>query len=206
MISVLPVSEMEGGLYGQWWTAQWQMEAGERDSSCWAEVLPGAASLSRESTVHASCFKWEDCEQGLVTVWGPGCAMTFWLLFFFFFFDPHLMFLNRLCLEERKYLLHNTMVSKLICWYFLCNSMVKQLLRVSVWLPHHLDPEVIFKKMWTARSLCSAQVLLLQLKEGRLCSCMFPKTQQFWMGILKYCTVRAPRNRAKFQVSIFVVL
>ncbi|XP_075284274.1 patatin-like phospholipase domain-containing protein 4 isoform X5 [Opisthocomus hoazin] len=77
--------------------------------------------------------------------------------------------------------------------------MVKQLLRVSVWLPHHLDPEVIFKKMWTARSLCSAQVLLLQLKEGRLCSCMFPKTQQFWMGILKYCTVRAPRNRAKFQ-------
>ncbi|XP_075284242.1 patatin-like phospholipase domain-containing protein 4 isoform X3 [Opisthocomus hoazin] len=55
--------------------------------------------------------------------------------------------------------------------------------------------------MWTARSLCSAQVLLLQLKEGRLCSCMFPKTQQFWMGILKYCTVRAPRNRAKFQAS-----
>ena len=139
------------------------------------------------------------CE-GLDVQWPFGYS------FFFFFFDPHLMFLNRLCLEERKYLLHNTMVSKLICWYFLCNSMVKQLLRVSVWLPHHLDPEVIFKKMWTARSLCSAQVLLLQLKEGRLCSCMFPKTQQFWMGILKYCTVRAPRNRAKFQVSIFVVL
>ncbi|XP_068280270.1 patatin-like phospholipase domain-containing protein 4 isoform X2 [Nyctibius grandis] len=79
--------------------------------------------------------------------------------------------------------------------------MVKQLLRVSVWLAHYLDPEVTFKKMWTAKSLCSAQILLLQSKEGRLCSCMFPKTQQFWTGILNYCTVRAPRNRVKFQVS-----
>ncbi|XP_009286105.1 PREDICTED: patatin-like phospholipase domain-containing protein 4 isoform X2 [Aptenodytes forsteri] len=79
--------------------------------------------------------------------------------------------------------------------------MVKQLLRVSVWLPHHLDPEVAFKKMWTAKSLCSAQILLLQLKECRLCSCMFPKTQPFWIGILNYCTIKAPRNRVKFQVS-----
>uniref|UniRef100_A0A8C8EBV4 Patatin like phospholipase domain containing 4 n=1 Tax=Otus sunia TaxID=257818 RepID=A0A8C8EBV4_9STRI len=79
--------------------------------------------------------------------------------------------------------------------------MVKQLLRVSVWLPHRLDPEVTFKKMWTAKSLCSAQIMLLQLKEGRLCNCMFPKTQQYWIGILKYCTIRASHNRVKFQVS-----
>ncbi|XP_074670977.1 patatin-like phospholipase domain-containing protein 4 isoform X1 [Strix aluco] len=79
--------------------------------------------------------------------------------------------------------------------------MVKQLLRVSVWLPRHLDPEVTFKKMWTAKSLCSAQIMLLQLKEGRLCNCMFPKTRQYWIGILNYCTIRAPHNRVKFQVS-----
>ncbi|XP_074463020.1 patatin-like phospholipase domain-containing protein 4 isoform X2 [Larus michahellis] len=76
--------------------------------------------------------------------------------------------------------------------------MLKQLLRVSVWLPH---PEVTFEKMWTAKSLCSAQILLLRLKEGRLCSCMFPKTHQFWIGILDYCTIREPRNKVKFQVS-----
>ncbi|KAM6386141.1 patatin-like phospholipase domain-containing protein 4 isoform 3-T3 [Alca torda] len=76
--------------------------------------------------------------------------------------------------------------------------MLKQLLRGSVWLPH---PEVTFEKMWTAKTLCSAQILLLRLKEDRLCSCMFPKTQQFWIGILDYCTIREPRNRVKFQVS-----
>lgn len=93
------------------------------------------------------------------------------------------------------------MVSKLIYWYFLCNSVVKQLLRLSVWLPHHLDPGVTSKKMWTAKSLCNAQIRLLPLKEGRLGSCMFQKTQQFCIGILNCCTIRMPRNRVKFQVS-----
>ncbi|XP_032908457.1 patatin-like phospholipase domain-containing protein 4 isoform X1 [Catharus ustulatus] len=55
--------------------------------------------------------------------------------------------------------------------------------------------------MWTFRKLCSAQILLLQMKEGRLCSCIFPKTQQFWIGIPNYCTVRVPHNRVEFQVS-----
>ncbi|KAM9021209.1 patatin-like phospholipase domain-containing protein 4 isoform 2-T2 [Ara ararauna] len=55
--------------------------------------------------------------------------------------------------------------------------------------------------MWTAKSLCSAQILLLQLKKSRSCNCTFPKTQQFWTGILNYCTVRAPCNRVQFQVS-----
>ncbi|KAM7066070.1 patatin-like phospholipase domain-containing protein 4 isoform 2-T3 [Acridotheres tristis] len=58
--------------------------------------------------------------------------------------------------------------------------------------------------MWTARKLCSAQsaqILLLQMKEGRFCSCIFPKTQQFWIGIPNYCAVRMPHNRVKFQVS-----
>ncbi|KAM6309933.1 patatin-like phospholipase domain-containing protein 4 isoform 3-T8 [Podargus strigoides] len=54
--------------------------------------------------------------------------------------------------------------------------------------------------MWTAKHLCSAQIPWLQLKEGRMCSCTFPKTQQFWIGILNYCTIRVPRNRVKFQV------
>ncbi|XP_005151481.1 patatin-like phospholipase domain-containing protein 4 isoform X1 [Melopsittacus undulatus] len=53
--------------------------------------------------------------------------------------------------------------------------------------------------MWTGKSLCSAQILLLQLKKSR--SCMFPKTQQFWIGILNSCTVRAPCNKVQFQVS-----
>ncbi|XP_025966610.1 patatin-like phospholipase domain-containing protein 4 isoform X1 [Dromaius novaehollandiae] len=85
--------------------------------------------------------------------------------------------------------------------YFLYNSIVEQLPKVSVWLLQHLDPEVIFKKMWTAKTLCSAQIQLLQLTEGRLCSCIFPKTQQFWIGILNYCTIRAPHNQVKCQVS-----
>ncbi|OPJ69556.1 patatin-like phospholipase domain-containing protein 4 isoform B [Patagioenas fasciata monilis] len=55
--------------------------------------------------------------------------------------------------------------------------------------------------MWTAKSLCSAQILLLQLKEGRLCTSKIPKAQQFWIGILNYCTVRVPSNRVQFQVS-----
>ncbi|XP_066427716.1 patatin-like phospholipase domain-containing protein 4 isoform X1 [Molothrus aeneus] len=56
--------------------------------------------------------------------------------------------------------------------------------------------------MWTAKKLCSAQILLLQMKEGHLCSCMFPKTWQFWIGIPSiYCTLRVPHNRVKFQVS-----
>ncbi|XP_030332588.1 patatin-like phospholipase domain-containing protein 4 isoform X3 [Strigops habroptila] len=55
--------------------------------------------------------------------------------------------------------------------------------------------------MWTAKSLCSAQILLLQLKKSKSCSCTFQKTQQFWIGILNYCTVRAPCNRVQFQVS-----
>uniref|UniRef100_A0A8C0U997 Patatin like phospholipase domain containing 4 n=2 Tax=Paridae TaxID=9153 RepID=A0A8C0U997_CYACU len=55
--------------------------------------------------------------------------------------------------------------------------------------------------MWTAKKLFSAQILLLQVKEGRLCSCMFPKTQQFWIGIPSYCAIRVPHNRVKFQVS-----
>ncbi|XP_074763545.1 patatin-like phospholipase domain-containing protein 4 isoform X1 [Athene noctua] len=79
--------------------------------------------------------------------------------------------------------------------------MVKQLLRVSLWLLRHLDPEATFKKMWTAKGLRSAQIMLLQLKEGRLCNFMFPKTQQYWIGILNFCTVRAPYNRVKLQVS-----
>ncbi|XP_065533557.1 patatin-like phospholipase domain-containing protein 4 isoform X2 [Lathamus discolor] len=79
--------------------------------------------------------------------------------------------------------------------------MVKQLLRVSTSLPHHLDPELTFKKMWTVKHLCSAQILLLQLKKNRSCSCMFPKTQQFRIGILNCCTIRAPCNKVQFQVS-----
>ncbi|KAF4795616.1 Patatin-like phospholipase domain-containing protein 4 [Turdus rufiventris] len=39
------------------------------------------------------------------------------------------------------------------------------------------------------------------MKDGRLYSCTFPKTQQFWIGIPNYCTVRVPHNRVKFQVS-----
>uniref|UniRef100_A0A803V6Q6 Patatin like phospholipase domain containing 4 n=1 Tax=Ficedula albicollis TaxID=59894 RepID=A0A803V6Q6_FICAL len=39
------------------------------------------------------------------------------------------------------------------------------------------------------------------MKEGRLCSCMFPKTQQFCIGIPNYCTVGVPHNRVEFQVS-----
>ncbi|XP_069731500.1 patatin-like phospholipase domain-containing protein 4 isoform X2 [Phaenicophaeus curvirostris] len=76
--------------------------------------------------------------------------------------------------------------------------MVKQLLRVSVWLP---DPEVTFQKMWIAKSFCNSQILLLKLKEGRLHSCVFPKTHQYWIGILNYCTIRVPHNRVKFQVT-----
>ncbi|XP_065718395.1 patatin-like phospholipase domain-containing protein 4 isoform X1 [Patagioenas fasciata] len=76
--------------------------------------------------------------------------------------------------------------------------MVKHLLKVSIWLPHL---EVTLKKMWTAKSLCSAQILLLPLKEGRLCTSKIPKAQQFWIGILNYCTVRVPSNRVQFQVS-----
>lgn len=95
------------------------------------------------------------------------------------------------------------MPKQLMYWYFLCNSMVKHLLKVSIWLPHL---EVTFKKMWTAKSLRSAQIPLLQLKEGRLGTSMIPKAQQFWIGILNYCTVRVPRNRVKFQVNIFVLL
>ncbi|XP_027641497.2 patatin-like phospholipase domain-containing protein 4 isoform X1 [Falco peregrinus] len=79
--------------------------------------------------------------------------------------------------------------------------MINQLLKVSVCLPHHLDPEVTLTKMWTAKCCCSAQMLLLQLEEGRLGSCMFPKTQRFWVGILNHCTLRAPCNRVEFQVS-----
>ncbi|XP_066032887.1 patatin-like phospholipase domain-containing protein 4 isoform X1 [Chamaea fasciata] len=55
--------------------------------------------------------------------------------------------------------------------------------------------------MWTAKKLCSAQILLLQMKEGRLCSCTFPKTQQLWIGIPNYCTISMPHNSIKFQVS-----
>ncbi|XP_056354872.1 patatin-like phospholipase domain-containing protein 4 isoform X1 [Oenanthe melanoleuca] len=55
--------------------------------------------------------------------------------------------------------------------------------------------------MWTARKLCSVRILLLQMKEGRLCSCMFAKTQQFCIGIPNYCTVGVPHNRVEFQVS-----
>ncbi|XP_062457308.1 patatin-like phospholipase domain-containing protein 4 isoform X2 [Rhea pennata] len=55
--------------------------------------------------------------------------------------------------------------------------------------------------MWTAKNLCSAQIQLLQLTEGRLCNCIFPKTQQFWTGILNCCTIQTPHNRVKYQVS-----
>ncbi|XP_057275531.1 patatin-like phospholipase domain-containing protein 4 isoform X2 [Pezoporus wallicus] len=55
--------------------------------------------------------------------------------------------------------------------------------------------------MWTVKSLCSAQILLLQLKKNRSCSCTLPKTQQFWIGILNCRTVRAPCNKVQFQVS-----
>ncbi|XP_008492973.2 patatin-like phospholipase domain-containing protein 4 isoform X1 [Calypte anna] len=55
--------------------------------------------------------------------------------------------------------------------------------------------------MWMAKSVCTAQILLFQLKEGRLCSCIFPKTKQFGIGILNFCTVRAPQNGDKFLVS-----
>lgn len=56
--------------------------------------------------------------------------------------------------------------------------------------------------MWTAKKLSSAQILLLQMKEGHLCSCIFPKTWQFWIGIPSiYCTLRVPHNRVKFHVS-----
>ncbi|KAM6292790.1 patatin-like phospholipase domain-containing protein 4 isoform 1-T1 [Porphyrio hochstetteri] len=55
--------------------------------------------------------------------------------------------------------------------------------------------------MQTAKSLRGAQVLLPQLKEGRLCGCMMPKAQQFWTGILNYCTVKVPHNRVTFQVN-----
>lgn len=121
-------------------------------------------------------------------------------------FPPSFMFWNRLSLEERVFLLCASMVAKLLCWHLLCNSMVRQLLKVSVWLQHRLDPEVTFKNMWTVRSLCSAQMQLLHLKKGKICSCMFPKTQQLWIGILNYCTTTAPCNRAQSQVSIFMVL
>ncbi|XP_035201590.1 patatin-like phospholipase domain-containing protein 4 isoform X3 [Oxyura jamaicensis] len=56
-------------------------------------------------------------------------------------------------------------------------------------------------KMWTVRSLCTAQIQLRQFKEGRLCSCVFPQTQQFWIGFLNYCTLTAPHDRLKCQVS-----
>uniref|UniRef100_A0A493TG19 Patatin like phospholipase domain containing 4 n=2 Tax=Anas platyrhynchos platyrhynchos TaxID=8840 RepID=A0A493TG19_ANAPP len=55
--------------------------------------------------------------------------------------------------------------------------------------------------MWTVRSLCTAQIQLCQFKEGRLCSCIFPQTQQFWIGFLNYCTITAPHERLKCQVS-----
>ncbi|XP_065597372.1 patatin-like phospholipase domain-containing protein 4 isoform X1 [Cyrtonyx montezumae] len=55
--------------------------------------------------------------------------------------------------------------------------------------------------MWAARSLCTAQIKLLELKEGTLCNSILPKDQQFWTGILNYCTLRAPYDRAKCQVS-----
>ncbi|XP_068777557.1 patatin-like phospholipase domain-containing protein 4 isoform X4 [Struthio camelus] len=55
--------------------------------------------------------------------------------------------------------------------------------------------------MWTAKTLCSVRIHLLQLKEGRLCNCMFPKTRQFCIGVLNYCTVQAPHNRVKCQIS-----
>lgn len=57
--------------------------------------------------------------------------------------------------------------------------------------------------MWTVRSLCTAQIQLCQFKEGRLCSCIFPQTQQFWIGFLNYCTITAPHERLKCQVSIY---
>ncbi|XP_067997898.1 patatin-like phospholipase domain-containing protein 4 isoform X1 [Melanerpes formicivorus] len=79
--------------------------------------------------------------------------------------------------------------------------MVKQLLKVPIWLPHNLDPKVAFKKMWAAKSLCSVQMQLLHLKKGRLCSYMFPKTQQFWIGVLNNCTTTVSHNRVEFQVS-----
>lgn len=83
--------------------------------------------------------------------------------------------------------------------------MVKQLLRARL-VTHHLHPEVTFKKMWTAKSLCGAQILLHQLKEARLGSLMFPKSQRFQTGILNYCTIMARHDRVKFQVGTFVVL
>ncbi|XP_047912159.1 patatin-like phospholipase domain-containing protein 4 isoform X2 [Anser cygnoides] len=55
--------------------------------------------------------------------------------------------------------------------------------------------------MWTVRSLCTAQIQLCQFKEGRLCSCVFPQTQKFWIGFLNYCTITAPHDRLKCQVS-----
>ncbi|XP_061222478.1 patatin-like phospholipase domain-containing protein 4 isoform X3 [Neopsephotus bourkii] len=55
--------------------------------------------------------------------------------------------------------------------------------------------------MWTVKSLCSAQILLLQLKKSRSYSCTCPKPQQFWIGILNCRTVRAPCNKVQFQVS-----
>ncbi|XP_035398163.1 patatin-like phospholipase domain-containing protein 4 isoform X2 [Cygnus atratus] len=55
--------------------------------------------------------------------------------------------------------------------------------------------------MWTVRSLCTAQIKLCQFKEGRLCSCVFPQTQKFWIGFLNYCTITAQRERLKCQGS-----
>ncbi|XP_040390059.1 patatin-like phospholipase domain-containing protein 4 isoform X2 [Cygnus olor] len=55
--------------------------------------------------------------------------------------------------------------------------------------------------MWTVRSLCTAQIQLCQFKEGRLCSCVFPQTQKFWIGFLNYCTITAQRDRLKCQGS-----
>lgn len=55
--------------------------------------------------------------------------------------------------------------------------------------------------MWTVRSLCTAQIQLCQFKEGRLCSCVLPQTQKFWIGFLNYCTITAPHDRLKCQVS-----
>lgn len=178
------------------------------DGGCWEREKPLKFFLELfrcqvNQLLKHLCCKWEGYEEGLGTVSGPWCATTFqWLFFFSSYF-----FLNvfkEVMLRREKFLLCTSVMPKqLIYWYFLCNSMVKHLLKVSVWLPHL---EVTFKKMWTAKSLCSAQILLLQLKKGRLCPSMFPKAQRFWIGILNYCTVGVPRNRVKFQVSIFVLL
>lgn len=142
-------------------------------------------------------------------VWGWPCYNIRALMWIFQLLFLFLVMYFKQVMLKRKFLPCAFMVSKLTCWCFLHNFMVKQLLRVEsnlwIWLPHHLDPEITFTKMWTTKKLCSAQILLLQMKEGRLSSCMFPKAQQFWIGIPNYCTVRVPRNSIKFQVSIFVI-